>query len=515
LNQAALVKQILALFPTASGILIFGSQTHAEPLSPLTDVDLLVTTPTAHLKHIHKIEFSGFIFDINLIPEINFADIILMESVSSFQSSLLDALITGKILFDREEILAGHKSLAEQLLHSNLPRIYPEQLFQAISTADKIAKDIYFKQKSLGQFLFVSLLLNKLIDIELMLNLGTQVISAKHKSALLKTVNPSLHKKLSAYAYKLDHPDYIKKISRLAARLLADYRNAVQGQNLYEQIYISGDRIVLDVMNAQHLFQFIHALSVYTSSHRLKGISYYYLLTPFKLGNDVSNKLVIKGKSLNTIASFVADHNRAHGIINPARHHLLAQLFGGEAMLNRIEALLTDICRLHMQEAFTGVDKLLLGIHFIIALGNTRLRHFSAYLFDTWLCLAFDTHFSTYTSLLQAKERVLKHFELLLQENNTISHFIKNTLSEPVKFKNPWQKELFTTMEKFARSPLFSHADVAISSFELKKTLHYTNDPLQGKKWFIYRKTLELLLLNASIDEKDFSFIAYLIKENY
>lgn len=514
MNQAALVKQVLALFPTASGVLIFGSQTHAEPLSPLTDVDLLITTPTAHLKHIHKIEFSGFIFDINLIPEISFADIILMESVSSFQSSLLDALITGKILFDPDETLAGHRSLTELLLRNNLPRIYPEQLFQAISTADKIAKDIHFKQKSLGQFLFVSLLLNKLIDIELMLNLGTQVISAKHKSALLKTVNPSLHKKLTAYAYELDHPDYIKKISRLAARLLAGYKDTVQGQNLYEQTYIWGDRIVLDVMATQHLFQFIQALSAYTSGQRLKGISYYYLLTPFKLGNDVSNKLVIKGKSLDKIANFIADHNRAHGIANPARHHLLAPLFGGEAMLNRIENLLTDICSLHLQEAFTGVDKLLLGIHFIIALGNARLRHFSAYLFDTWLCLTFDSHLTSYTSLLQAKERILKHFELLLQENKTISQFIKNTHSGPAKFKSPWQKELFTTMEKFARSPLFSHADVAIPSFELKKALHYTNDPLQGKKWFIYRKSLELLLLNSEIDEKDFSFIAYLIKEN-
>ncbi len=509
MTRTTLVDQILTLFPTASGILIFGSQTHAISFSQHTDIDLLITVPTARLKHIHKIAFNGYMFDINLIPEINFGTMIFVESVATFRSSLLDAIITGELLFDKNEIMAAHKELAGLLLRGNPPVIPPELLLQTISTADKITRDIRFKQKSLGQLLLVSLLFHKLIDIELMLNLGTQIVSPKHKSALLKTVNPVLYKKLNSYAFKLEHPNYIQKIYKLSTKLLAGYQTAIQNNNLYEQVYISGKRIVLDITSTADRSAFIHALDAYITKHRLTGISYYYLIAPFKLGGDVSDKLVIKGNALKKIAGFLAAYNKTTGATQPARHQLPAFLFGGENMLSRIELLLTAICHLALQKTFTKVAPFVLGIHFMMALSKPLWRRsFCTYLFDVWLPLSYDTPFTTYTALLETKERTLTIFRHLLQENKDISRFIKTPGAD-----TPWQVALAVPLSKFTGDKLFSHADLSIPSFELKKLLQYT-DPQQGKRWFIYRKVLELLFLNNGMGAQDFSFLAFLIKES-
>jgi hypothetical protein len=288
---------------------------------------------------------------------------------------------------------------------------------------------------------------------------------------------------------------------------------------MYHQNYILGNRIALDIIAERDLFELADMLENFIADNRLKGITFYYLLTPFKLAHDLFNKLVIKGKSLDKISEFLVSYNKTVEIAKPARHQLSVPSYGGEDLLEGIESLLKEICRLALKKRFANVDKLVFGVNFILSLGKASsmdkkdLKAFCGYLFNAWVSIAYDTQLTPYTALIQAKERTVQNFERLRKENKNISRFIQKSTADHKLAKLGWQKELFIGLKRFTRHKHFNLPTLLIPSFELKKALQYTDDPQSGKRWFIYRKVTELVFLNAGINEKDFSFIAFLIKE--
>jgi len=477
--------------------------------------------PTAYIKKIQKTVDSGFILDITLLPENYLSELLYTKSLSDFRSAYLDAIIQGDILYDKEDILDSYKDLANAFFKTtSATPTNPAFLLQTISLAGKITQEIRYKEKSLGQFLLVSLLLDKLIDIEIMINLDRPVVSRKHKSALLKEINPALYKRFELCAFQADRPDYIQAFSAFSSELLAGYSSLLQNENLYEQSYITNGKIIVDIASEHVLQSLIEAIRKTASEKKLKNFRIYYLLTPFKLTRELSNKLVIRGRHLDLFATLIKAASKNDDAVRPAQFQLINTLFGGDIMLNHVEDLLSRLCRVFTSSDISGFNCFAAATTLIIAFARESSHNkkdftsFSIYLLDSWICLSYDKGYRTYMELSTEKERTLHLFQSLLKSNEKLSAYIKTVLRNYTALPSGLEIKLAKEIGWFVKSKKFDSNDFTIPAFEVKKMKHYTKKLTQRKRWYIYRKTLELLFFNLKINETDFALSAFMVNKN-
>jgi hypothetical protein len=516
LQKKEIARLILPLFPSANGILLFGSQHHLTRLSPRSDIDLMVVVPLARIRHLHNFRIGGFRFDINLIPEINFDSLIYLQSATLSQSSLVDGVLTGDIIYDKDDMLAAFKDLCEHLHAAGNFREKPETILAMIAIAQGLADDIHHKPKTLAQFLQVGLLFEKLIDIETTVNLDMHIIGRKFKTRKLKLLNPGLYKQLEEHAYRLDQPDYIENIYAFSNKILKNYASTLHRRGIERLSYLRNAHITIEFDTQGKLNQFLAEARSFLKKKKLSGIRYYYLLRPFRLSDDFTNRVVLYGKGLKALSAFTAAYLQDGQPLQPARSWLIAKLYGGLTTLAALEDLLTRMCHLVLDGCFEQLDRFMIGLYIVLCIGQEAkmrkpdLSAFLSYLFETWLCMSYDGVPLVYAHLPDVREKTLTDFGRLLQENKQSLSYIKALLSKKVQL-DPWQHRIAKIISKFVIDKRLSSANFTVPVYEIQKLSRFTPQPTKHQHWFLYRKALELLLFNLAVDEKDFSFVAFLL----
>ena len=517
LSVETCVRQFVTkYFPESTGIMIFGSNAGKTTLSGDGDLDIILLTPTGYFKSLQRIWLENIYWDILLIPVSNFEAILLKDVSRPVNNSIVHALSNGSIIQDDAGRLQYYKETATYLLENKKSFVYTEPglLTELFNSIDKLLGDYMVREASVESHIILSQLVNCIIDVELLFNIGMSS-NGKIKSYLLKSANTTLHLKLSEALEKVYKHDDKAGIAAIAAGIISRYKHATRdNQWKYAPDHRWHNKLVLDVTDKGFL-------PVLTDMIRdVPYIEWYYLHAPFKGTGDLADKLIIR-----TTASFLPDlihqllektQRQPASLINPIPFILLEQFWGGKRYLEACEPFFAFLTKAVMNG---GPDPAILQIVLLFTIGNSQgmscneFSIFVNYLFDQWFPLSFDRYAAPYKQTLEARKKLYTAYQNSLLSQQPMLQFLQASIL------NHWPS---VNLEGYSGAQIagqFGHTlrllegiPSAVPDFEIRIVLNYHASLKQPSQWYLYRKIMEIIFSILNVRMEDWGYISFIAK---
>ncbi len=515
-------KIVKKYFPEASGCMIVGSMAWKKDCTGANDIDLVIVAPLAYTSGVQNFDTTITKIDVTILPRYHFEYILLDELFNGrHMSSLIYALQQGEIIFDNDGRLAYYQSLTQ--LYQNgkhtLFHFKPEIFLEYVFSADKYLADYTRKTDILESFLLKEKLVNTILDMESLFNVGW-LFQGKIKGRFLKTRNPEMAEKLESVLCIGNYEESRQALTEWACAYLANFRKLIDAYvPKYSRRIYHGNTFMLQFIDA---LAFEHCTSrlyhVLDSDPALADVEIYTLSRPFRVLNSHHYLIVLKGDT-DMIQALLLTHleetRDKFQFCQPGYQLLLEEFFGGQQTMDACQQYWILLCRERIVKSGSmngiAVNTILLHIFFFTGMSagyqSDSMLNFLKYLSECWLPYAYTEKDQVYLEKTGAMQQIHQKFAArLASQEDMIRGYAGYFISDWPNFdaEYPWQTILYTATGQLHRQ-LSSSSILHIPASEAAHL--ETFSPPGEKTWYIQKRQLEMVFSLFDENEKNWAFL--------